>query len=243
MRLINDIRLSGLEEFSKEAMRSSKPFLFRKYNMIGRRYAAKLHSLAFDVGLGGEIFVLQMKASQSHGDVKPDFDGPCRSYTCGLDPLQMDELQDLELQDFFAGCITRMMLQASSRENLATEKVHLVNDLILRERENMGISLASSANEKWSARVEYRICDNSALSVIVEDLDSSKAFKAVELPLDEFQDAQKMARTIKIKKSSVSVISRHGIEAEHTLKRYSERLGMLGIECCKNHFVIQLPQS
>lgn len=241
MRVINDIRLCGIGSIGRMIEKPGKPFLFGRYNLIGRRYAAKLYSLEFHVGNGGEIFILQFKNDLSHGVVGPDFDGLCRSYSCGVEPTKILEMTESERHDYFASCITKMMLQVSAKENLETEKIRLVDDLILKERENLEVTIASSRFDNWSIRAEYRIGEDSSLSVIAENLDSSRTFKILDLPLDEYEDARLLARTIRIKKSSVSVLSKHGIVAEHMLRRYSERLKILGVECRKRHFEIPLP--
>lgn len=240
MRLISDIRLGNLDAIAHLVQKPSKPFYFIKYALIGRRYAAKLRSLEFSVGNIGDVFILHFNTGICHGVVIPDFDGFCRSYSCGLEVATIDEMAESQRHDFFVTSISKMLTSVSTLENLDIEKVRNATQTILDRREETEIPLAYSNTEDWHAEVVYTINENSKLSVVVTNKHTRKSNTIGILSLDDYQDAQNLVRRARIKGDSILVSAKTGRIGEHTLRRYSERLKVGGFICSSKSFEVPL---
>ena len=224
--LINDIRICGLDQLV-DRVTSINPSLLtlkpQRFHDIATRFTLALLSQKFDCG-PGPVCHLELAFNGQHGVIEPQWIGPCRKYTCGVDRIQFANSDETTRDTFFIDAIFAMLMSISAYDKLEDSVIKQTRDQLAMQGEALEIVKRQQENQKYNVSVVYTVGQPCKFILSGTQKDSLITSKLTVLELDRVDDIFMLAARLTLKSKTIAIYPRKAELAHQTMQRYLPRL-------------------
>ncbi len=237
--LINDIRIYGLDQLV-DRVTSVNPSLLtlkpQRFHDIATRFTLSLLSQKFDCG-PGPVCHLELAFKGQHGVIEPQWIGPCRKYTCGVDRIQFANSDETTRDTFFIDAIFAMLMSISAYDKLEDSVIKQTRDQLAMQGEALEIVKRQQENQKYNVAVLYTVGQPSKFILSGTQKDSLITSKLTVLELDRVDDIFMLAARLNLKSKAIAIYPRTNVIAHQTMQRYLPRLRANGYCLERDDFI------
>ncbi len=224
--LINDIRIHGLDQLVDRvtsvnpSLKTLKP---QRFHDIATRFTLALLSQKFDCGQG-PICHLELAFNGQHGVIEPQWIGPCRKYTCGVDRIRFASSDETTRDTFFIDAICAMLMSISACDKLEDSVIKQTRDQLATHGEGLEIVKRQQENQKYNVAVLYTVGQPSKFILSGTQKDSLLISRLTVLELDHIDDVFMLAARLSLRSKTIAIYPRTNAIAHQTMQRYLHRL-------------------
>lgn len=237
--LINDIRIHGLDQLvdrvtsANPSLKTLKP---QRFHDIATRFTLALLSQKFDCG-PGPICHLELAFNGQHGVIEPQWIGPCRKYTCGVDRIQFANSDETTRDTFFIDAIFAMLMSISAYDKLEDSVIKQTRDQLAMQGEALEIVKRQQENQKYNVSVVYTVGQPCKFILSGTEKDSLITSRLTVLELDDIDDVFMLAGRLALKSKTIAIYPRKSELAHQTMQRYLPRLRANGYCLERDDFI------